>query len=479
MSKLEWRVTEYPLLVGGEWIMTPDPFKVTFPYDGTDVGFVALAGEEHIHKAVEKAKRGFYQTKNLSGYMKHQILMKLRDQVENNKEDLAATICLEAGKPLGQARAEVARAAFTIETAAEEARRIGGEVLPLDRVPWAEGKQGVVARFPRGIVVGITPFNFPLNLVAHKLAPAMAAGCPFILKPSSKTPITAWKLMQMVLDAGYPEEAVSFLPMVSSRAEKLYTHPDIAFVSFTGSAETGWEVKRRAYDKFVTLELGGNAAVIVHEDAGLDVAAVKCVTGGMAYAGQSCISVQRILVHASVCAEFTAKLLADVAKLTVGDPREEETFIGPMIDTGAVKRIEEWIDEAVQKGCNLLTPRKREGKVLHPVVLEGARPGMKVWDEEAFAPLVTLTPFTDFREAIELVNASRFGLQAALFTNRADCIMEAFKEIHVGGLVVNDASSFRVDHQPYGGVKQSGTGKEGVRWAINEMTEEKILIYQS
>jgi glyceraldehyde-3-phosphate dehydrogenase (NADP+) len=479
MSKLEWRVTEYPLLVGGEWIMTPDPLKVTFPYDGTDVGFVALAGEEHIQKAMEKARRGFYQTRGLSGYMKHQILMKLRDQLVKNKEDLAATICLEAGKPLGQARAEVARAAFTVETAAEEARRVGGEVLPLDRVPWAEGKHGVVARFPRGIVVGITPFNFPLNLVAHKLAPAMAAGCPFILKPSSKTPIAAWKLMQMVLDAGYPEEAVSYLPMVSSRAEKLYTHPDAAFVSFTGSAETGWEVKRRAFEKFVTLELGGNAAVVVHEDAGLDVAAVKCATGGMAYAGQSCISVQRILVHASVYAEFTAKLLADVAKLKVGDPRDEETFIGPMIDTGAVKRIEGWIDEAVEKGCNLLTPRRREGKVLHPVVLEGARPGMKVWDEEAFAPLVTITPFSDFREAVELVNASRFGLQAALFTNRADCIMEAFKEIHVGGLVVNDASSFRVDHQPYGGVKQSGTGKEGVRWAINEMTEEKILIYQS
>jgi len=479
MSNPEWSVKEYPLLIAGESVTTPEKLKVVSPFDGAPVGSVSLAGDGHILKAIALAAAGFEKTRRLSSGRKHQILMKLRNLVETNKEDLAATICREAGKPITQARAEVARCVFTFETAAEESRRIGGELLPVDTVPWAEGKTAVVARFPRGIVVGITPFNFPLNLVAHKLAPAMAAACPFILKPSSKTPITAWKLMRLALEAGYPEEALSCLPMPSFLAEMLYSHPDVAFVSFTGSATTGWELKKKAYDKFVTLELGGNAAVIVHEDADVESAATKCATGGLAFAGQSCISVQRILVHERIYAQFKEKLLAAVGGLKAGDPLFEDTFVGPMIDTPAVERIEAWIDEALAKGCNLLTARKREGRVLHPIVLDGAAPGMKVWDEEAFAPLVTLTKFTDFDEAVKLVNTSKYGLQAGLFTNRADLIQRAFREIEVGGLIVNDASSFRVDHQPYGGVKQSGTGREGLRWAINEMTEEKILIYEA
>ena len=479
MNTPEWPAKEYPLLIGGESVTTPKKLNVASPFDGSPVGRVSLAGDGHIQKAVQKAAEGFGKTRNLSSNKKHQILMKLRNLIETNSEDLAVTICREAGKPITQARVEVARCVFTFETAAEESRRIAGELLPVDTVPWAEGKSAVVARFPRGIVVGITPFNFPLNLVAHKLAPAMAAGCPFILKPSSKTPITAWKLMRLALEAGYPGEALSFLPMVSSRAEKLYTHPDVAFVSFTGSAATGWEVKEKAYDKFVTLELGGNAAVIVHEDANVDAAATKCASGGFAFAGQSCISVQRILIHERIYAPFKNKLLAAVGGIKAGDPLLDDTFVGPMIDTPAVERIETWIDEALAMGCKLLTPRRREDRVLHPIVLDDAAPGMKVWDEEVFAPLVTLTQFSDFDEAVRLVNTSRYGLQAGLFTNRADLIQKAFREIEVGGLIVNDASSFRVDHQPYGGVKQSGTGREGLRWAINEMTEEKILIYEA
>lgn len=466
----------YPLIIGGKEKLKKKILDVIYPYNNKKIYSISLAEVNDIESAVKKAKIGFEKTKKLSSYFKAEILRKVAKSIEREKEVLAKTILFEAGKPISQARAEVERCLLTLKTAEEEAKRIYGEIMPLDMAPWTEGKEGYIKRFPKGIVLAITPFNFPLNLVAHKLAPAIAVGLPFILKPSSKTPISSYKLIKFIKEAGYPEEAINFLPMESKNAKYLLENPEIKIVSFTGSSEVGWNIKKIAYDKQVTLELGGNAAVLVHKDADIDLAAKKCAIGGFYYSGQSCVSVQRIIVQEEIYEKFKEKLIEEVKKLKVGDPEEEDTFIGPIIDKDSLIRIESWVQEAKDKGAKIIIGGKREGNFYLPTIIEDVREEMKVWSEEVFAPLVVLKKYKDFKEAIEMVNNSKYGLQAGIFTKDYNLINEAFKEIEAGGIVLNDSSSFRADPQPYGGLKLSGFGKEGLRWTIEEMTDIKILI---
>jgi len=333
-----------------------------------------------------------------------------------------------------------------------------------------------VRRFPLGPIAGITPFNFPLNLVAHKVAPAIAAGCPIILKPAPQTPLTAFLLAEAVEQAGLPDGAFTVLPLSNEDAGLLISDDRIKMISFTGSAPVGWEIKRRAGKKKVVLELGGNAGVIVHSDADLAWAAERCVTGGFSYAGQTCISVQRILVERSVFKKFTDLLLAGVSRLQVGDPMEESTDLGPLIRESDAIRASDWVTEAVQGGATLLCGGKRHGSMLEPTVLTGTRPDMKVNCQEIFAPVVTIESYDDFSMALRRINESPYGLQAGVFTRDANRIFQAYDELEVGGVIAGDVTSFRIDHMPYGEVKDSGLGREGLRYAIEEMTEPKLLV---
>jgi glyceraldehyde-3-phosphate dehydrogenase (NADP+) len=386
-------------------------------------------------------------------------------------------MALEAGKPLKTARAEVDRAVFTFKVAAEETKRIHGEIFSLDWLPGNDGREAQVRRVPLGPIVGISPFNFPLNLVCHKVAPALAAGNPIVLRPASQTPVSALKLGEIVLEAGWPEGGFAVVPSKTSDAAPLVDDDRIRLLTFTGSPAVGWALKARAGRKRITLELGGNAGVIVHSDGDTAYAAERVAWGGFSYAGQSCISVQRVYVHASVYDTFLGQLLPRVRALRVGNPLEEATDVGPVIDAGAAERVETWVNEARQAGAEVLTGGKREGNLWHPTVLANVAPEMKVSCQEVFAPLVAVFRYDDVHQAIKAVDAGDFGLQAGLFTHDERIIQEAFDEIDVGGLMVNDVSTFRIDHMPYGGVKESGFGREGLRYAIEEMTEMKLLTF--
>jgi glyceraldehyde-3-phosphate dehydrogenase (NADP+) len=382
----------------------------------------------------------------------------------------------EAGKPIKAARTEVERAIFTFNVAAEESTRIYGEYLPLDWQEYTAGRFGIVRRFPLGPIAGITPFNFPLNLVAHKVAPAIAAGCPLVLKPAPQTPLTALMLAEAVQQAGWPDGGLNVLPLSNEDAGLLVTDERIKLISFTGSAPVGWQIKKNCGKKKVVLELGGNAGVIVHSDADLAYAADRCVVGGFAYAGQTCISVQRIFVERPAFSRFTDLLLAGVKKLKTGDPLDDSVDLGPLIRESDAVRASEWIQEAVRGGARLLCGGQRRGPMLEPAVLTGTRPEMKVNCQEIFAPVVTVEPYDDFNQALKQINNSPYGLQAGLFTRDAKLIFNAYEELEVGGLIAGDVPAFRIDHMPYGGIKDSGLGREGLRYAIEEMTEPKLLV---
>ena len=368
------------------------------------------------------------------------------------------------------------RAVFTFNVAAEESVRIYGEYLPLDWQEYTAGRWGIVRRYPLGPIAGITPFNFPLNLVAHKVAPAIAAGCPIVLKPAPQTPLSSLLLAEVVQHAGWPDGGLSVVPLSNEDAGLLVSDDRIKMISFTGSAAVGWEIKKHAGKKKVVLELGGNAGVIVHSDADVAYAAERCVVGGFSYAGQTCISVQRILVEQSVYGKFVDLLLAGVAKLKMGDPLDDSSDLGPLIRESDAVRANDWVQEAVRGGARLLTGGHRKGSLVEPTVLTGTRPDMKVNCQEIFAPVVTVEPYTDFNDALRQVNSSPYGLQAGLFTRDAKLIFQAYDELEVGGLIAGDVPAFRIDHMPYGGVKDSGLGREGLRYAIDEMTEPKLLV---
>ena len=360
--------------------------------------------------------------------------------------------------------------------AAEESTRIYGEYLPLDWQESTAGRWGIVRRFPLGPIAGITPFNFPLNLVAHKVAPAIACGCTMVLKPAPQTPLSALLLAEAIQQAGWPDGALNVLPLSNEDASLLVTDERLKLISFTGSAAVGWDIKRRAGKKKVILELGGNAGVIVHSDADLAYAAERCVAGGFAYAGQTCISVQRILVERSVCGKFTELLLAGVKRLQTGDPLQESTDLGPLIRESDAVRASDWVQEAVRSGARLLCGGHRNGPLLEATVLTGTRAEMKVNCQEIFAPVVTVEPYDDFLEACRQINNSPYGLQTGIFTRDAKLLFNAYEELEVGAVIAGDVPTFRIDHMPYGGIKDSGLGREGLRYAIEEMTEPRLLV---
>jgi len=382
----------------------------------------------------------------------------------------------EAGKPITDARREVARAVQTFTIAAEEAKRIPGEVIPLDWTPGMDSHVGILRRVPIGPVLGITPFNFPLNLVAHKVAPALAAGNPIVIKPAPQTPMTALLLAEVALEAGVPPGGLNVLPCDNQVAERLVVDPRFKLLSFTGSAAVGWMLKAKCGKKKVVLELGGNAGVIVEQDADLDFAAQRCASGGFGYAGQTCISVQRIFVHHSVVDLFTTKFLLQVARLKGGDPNDEATVVGPLIDQHAAHRVEEWIGEAVAQGARVLLGGKRMGSVVEATVLTNVTPTMKVSCQEVFGPVVTVTPYRQFDEALQAMNRSEYGLQAGVFTQDVNKVFHAFRHLEVGAVLANEIPTFRAEHMPYGGVKDSGLGREGLRVSIEEMTEPRFLV---
>ena len=462
--------------VDGKWIEEGDPVEVRSPYDGSVIASVFQGRREHAEAAIAAAVKAFGTTRRLPAFERQRVLRRVSQNISERKQEFARTMAQEAGKPIKAARSEVERAIFTFNVAAEESTRIYGEYLPLDWQEFTAGRWGIVRRFPLGPIAGITPFNFPLNLVAHKVAPAIAAGCPLVLKPAPQTPLTAMLLAEAVQQAGWPDGGLNVLPLSNEDAGLLVTDERIKLISFTGSAAVGWQIKKNCGKKKVVLELGGNAGVIVHSDADLAYAADRCVVGGFSYAGQTCISVQRILVERSALAKFTDHLLAGVKKLKTGDPLDDSTDLGPLIRESDAVRASDWIQEAMRGGARLLCGGQRQGPVLEPTVLTGTRPEMKVNCQEIFAPVVTVEPYDDFDHALKQINNSPYGLQAGLFTRDAKLIFNAYEELEVGGLIAGDVPAFRIDHMPYGGIKDSGLGREGLRYAIEEMTEPKLLV---
>jgi len=467
----------YGLLINGKWVETKEKASILSPYDRRLLGKVSRAGERKMEAAIAAATAAFRRTRELAAYERSAMLFRVVRGLEEARRELVSTIVGEAGKPITYAEGEVERCILTFTIAAEEAKRIGGELIPLDITPAAAGRTGITARFPLGPIAAITPFNFPLNLVAHKVAPALAAGNTIIVRPASQTPISSLILGRICMEAGVPEGAMNVVPSSVEIAQKLLTDDRIKKISFTGSDEVGWGLKNRCGKKRITLELGGNAAVIVHSDSDLDFAAERIAIGGFAYAGQICISVQRIYVHEPVFATFKRKFVkATREKVGVGDPRKRKTVVGPVIDSPSADRIMEWIQEAKEGGAKVLWGGKRTGNIIEPTVLTDVDPRMKISCREAFGPVVTLTSYTDFAEALRNANDSAYGLQAGVFTRDIRRIHSAFRELDVGGVIINDYPTFRVDNMPYGGVKDSGLGREGVKYAIEEMTKLKLLV---
>ena len=469
-------VSTQSFLVDGKWVDEGDPVEVRAPYDGSVVGRVFQGRREHAEAAIAAAVKAFGTTRRLPAFERQRVLRRVAQAIAERKEEFARTMAQEAGKPIKAARSEVERAVFTFTVAAEESTRIYGEYLPLDWQEFTAGRWGIVRRFPLGPIAGITPFNFPLNLVAHKVAPAIASGCSMVIKPAPQTPLSALLLAEAVQQAGWPDGALNVLPLSNEDASLLVTDYRLKLISFTGSAAVGWDIKARAGKKKVILELGGNAGVIVHSDADVAYAAERCVAGGFTYAGQTCISVQRIFVERSVCAKFTDLLLAGVKKLKIGDPLQESTDLGPLIRESDAIRATDWVLDAVRSGARLLCGGQRKGSVLEPTVLTNTRPDMKVNCQEVFAPIVTVEPYDDFNEAVRQINNSPYGLQAGIFSRDAKLLFNAYEELEVGGLMAGDVPTFRIDHMPYGGVKESGLGREGLRYAIEEMTEPKLMV---
>ena len=465
-------------IIGGEEHRTGTRLEVRAPFDQSLIAHVWQATWADAQQAVAAAVAGFARTSALGSWERQNILTAVAARLQLEHEQFAQTIMREAGKPITAARAEVDRAILTFRVAAEESTRMGGEVLPLDLIPSSAGRWGMTRRFPCGPVLAITPFNFPLNLVAHKLAPAIACGCPVILKPAPQTPLSSWLLVRAILEAGWPAEAIAFLPLSNEDTSRLVAEDDrIRVVSFTGSARVGWELKSLAKKKRVLLELGGNAAMIVHRDwPDLEGAAQSVVKGGFGYSGQSCISVQRVYVQQSIFKPFCDAVLRQVEKLQVGDPALDSTDVGPLIRESDARRVESWVEEAIRGGATQLAGGKRNGSMMRPTVLTGTHSPMKVNDEEIFGPVITIEPYEDFADALVAVNASKYGLQAGLLTRDAGLIQEAYRALQVGALIVGDAPTWRLDSMPYGGVKDSGEGREGVRYAMEEMTEPRLLV---
>jgi acyl-CoA reductase-like NAD-dependent aldehyde dehydrogenase len=465
------------LLCGKEW-NEGEVLEVRSPWDQGLVGRVTQATRADARQAVNHAVAAIRRTRALPRWKRKEILEDITASLIDQKERFAQLIVAEAGKPVRLARGEVDRAILTFKTAAEETSRLGGETIPLDLTEGNEGRWGLVQRFPIGPVLAITPNNFPLNLAAHKVAPALAAGCPVILKPAPQTPFTALALGEIVLKAGWPDEALAVLPLSNADTAWLAEKEDrIKLISFTGSSHVGWELKAHSGRKRVLLELGSNSAMIVHGDwPDLDDAAMRTAHGAFGHAGQSCISVQRVFVDRNIYQSFLWKLVDCAKKMVSGNPQDEATDVGPLIRPAEAERVEAWIKEAVEGGAKLVVGGERNGSFISPTVLTATHHGMKVRDEEIFGPVVVVEPYEDFEEALAEANHSRYGLQAGLLTRDAGRILTAFRELEVGSVIVGDTPTWRLDPMPYGGVKDSGLGREGIRSAIQEMTEPRMLV---
>lgn len=466
----------YPYYLANRAVAANTDLVVKNKYSGEPVARVAQADAATVERAIAAAVEAFEHTRKMPSYHRQAILDHVVKRVLERQEELAHALCLEAGKPIRDARGEVTRLIDTFRVAAEESVRMTGEYLPLDISKRAEGYEGMWKRFPIGPCGFISPFNFPLNLVAHKVAPAIAVGCPFVLKPASWTPIGALILGEILAETELPEGAFSILPCSREAADALTTDERIKLLSFTGSPEVGWALKARAGKKKVVLELGGNAACIVDQGVDVEYAADRIIIGAFYQSGQSCISVQRIIAHEAIY-EHLKQLLRDRAsKLKSGDPLEEDTFLGPMISEYDAKRVEQWVNEAIDGGAKLICGGRRNGVFYDATLLENVDPQTRINCQEVFGPVATMQPFTNFRDAVRIANDSVYGLQAGVFTKNLDHAFYSFNELEVGGVVVNDIPSFRVDHMPYGGVKDSGLGREGVRFAMEEMTEIRLMV---
>ena len=470
---------QYPYYLAGEPILANRALEVRDKFSGEVATTVALADDEAIEMAIDAAVRATQPMRELKAYERQAVLMHCVERFEERYEELAEVLCVEAGKPIKDSRGEVTRLIDTFRLAAEESVRQVGEVMPLDVSPRAAQYSGMWKRVPIGPCSFITPFNFPLNLVAHKIAPALAVGCPFVLKPASLTPIGALIIGEVLCETDLPAGAFSILPC-SREGARLFTEDErFKLLSFTGSADVGWDLKARAGKKKVVLELGGNAACIVDETANVDDAVDRLVTGVFYQSGQSCISVQRILVHESIYDALKTKLVAKVKALKSGNPKHDDTFIGPMISEKEAARLEQWTSEALSAGGRLLCGGKRKGTMFEPTLVEGVKKGEKLREEEAFGPVAIISSFKDFEAALHEVNDSRYGLQAGVFTRDIYRAHRAWDVLEVGGVLIGEVPSWRVDHMTYGGVKDSGLGREGIRWSMEDMTEPRLMVLRT
>ena len=467
---------EYKLLIDGQWIGAGNPLEVKNKYDGSTVGVLPTAGRDDLDAALAAAERAEDVMADMPAHKRASILLRAAELMRERSEDLAKTIAAEAGKALKFARAEVDRAASVFTIAAEEAKRIHGETIPLDAVPSGEGYFGYWTRRPVGVIAAISPFNFPLNLVAHKVAPALAAGNTLVLKPATTTPLAAVKLCQILQEAGLPAGAINLVVGSGGTVgEWLITDERVDKITFTGSPEIGRHILAVAGIKKVTLELGNNSPVVVAPDADLDFVAKRCALGAFYNSGQVCISVQRIYSQKQVFEPFSEKLVQATEAMVVGDPLDERVDVGPMIDSKEVDRIESWVKEAQGSGASVLTGGRRDGTVYYPTILSNVDAEMKVVAEETFGPVASVISSDDFESALQQANDSKFGLQVGVFTNDVNRVFKAVRKLNFGGVIVNDTPNFRADHMPYGGNRQSGLGREGVKFAMEDMTNIQLV----
>ncbi len=467
---------DYPIYCGGEWRTSGERLKIKNPFNDEVVGTTYFASDQDLEDAIDRAQDAFRQHSQMPSFERAGYLTCIADQMQKRRDELAELITAEAGKPLRDSRVEVDRGVFTMRLAAEEAQRITGEQIPLDLMPASKGRFGVTRKVPIGPIAGISPFNFPLNLALHKLGPALASGNPLVLKPPTRDPLTMLAVAEMVHEAGVPAGMVSIMPMDRQVGDRLVTDERFKLLTFTGSPDVGWDMKRRSGKKKVVLELGGNAGVIVDRDANLDFAVGRILTGSFAYAGQVCISVQRAYIHRDVFDSVVERLVAAAGNVKMGDPADAATELGPMIDEKAVARIHDWVETAVSEGATVHSGGQPDGRFYPPTILSGVSRDSFVCSREAFAPIVVLFPFDDWTEGLGQINDSVFGLQAGVFTDRLEHAMMAFDKLDVGGVILNDIPTYRIDHMPYGGVKDSGLSREGLRYAIEDMTETRLLV---
>jgi acyl-CoA reductase-like NAD-dependent aldehyde dehydrogenase len=467
------------LFLNGEWRETQENFEVKSPFTSEKIADVALANRDEMDEAITFAETDSKEMRKLSRFEISKGLRKIAAGIEERQKEFAETIANEAAKPIKTARGEVARGIATFEWAASEAERFAGEVVPIDTQEGGKGKTGWTLRVPRGVIYGITPFNFPLNLVGHKVAPALASGNSIIIKPSRKTPLTALLLAEVFQTSGLPKSALQVMPMDTKNMDLVLGDERIKMISFTGSADVGWKLKSQSGKRMITLELGGNAPVIIDESANIEKSIERTTMGAFAYAGQVCISVQRVYIHEKLFDEWTEKFVENAKNLKTGNPLDESTELSVMIDEKAAEKAQKWVNEAKENSAEILCGGNRDKAMLDATILTNTNPEMRVVSEEIFAPVAVVEKFSDFEEAVEMSNHTKYGLQAGVFTQNLINSQYAAENLEYGGVLINDVPTFRVDNMPYGGVKDSGFGREGVRYAMEEMSEIRLVVQNS